>query len=946
MTIGGLNSSFIPPTSILIFPDGVGLECSAHWSFQEEGFPYLYGSGGVQVTVSNSSLLFGVELKQGNNSLANAAIVTVCTTIIDVSSIEFSGGIISEILDLFKSLIISQISGGLDTVICKELIQTVEVNGTAILQQINTNIQPYLVPPPAPISQKLPGIVNLQNNSIVSLLTYMIHNTLGPEGILSLNDLVHRFLNGSGNITFTPEQLSKTVVTVPIPLLADVTFGFLNLSISGLDTFSDFGISPLGYFLLYEVELQTFLVNATAFVNVTTNSSVVAGGYLYEEAQIEIFASNNNVNGSISLLLLEDAIKGLGGSQLEQIGCLIRTINETQLISVFVQMLIENLHVTALGGDIEKDIDATIDNIMALFTSSFGPAIPAFMNGYAVPPAIAFANDFVTQMRNQTEANYSCPDDVPDKSAFGKDGAIIAFGAAGFVFLLIASIAIIANVKKYIEKKSEKVNESSPLLYSSNLHQSIKDLKEVEEENNEPALIFHDKIPFLLRYGVALLILFNIGTFVSSNTSVGANVYIILSVNETHVQLPSLFSFSLVNSVRDMWNAKVYALSLLVAIFSGSWPYMKLLIILFCWLTPPAKLPTSYRENLLSFVDKLGKWSLIDAYVLILMMVAFRLHIVSPEVQSKIGMVDVYVEPAIGFYSFLFATMLSLTLGHVALGLHEKSLKVSKKPEVDTRDSLANHTFHTEKGTYTCTFFGKTVIVLLLLVTAGQITAGSILSSFAFEFKGATGYLLEIDNQNPKTYYSAISLGNFIPFASINPSSPGVRWIQGTFFTFVLAVPLAHISALLFLWLTPLTTKTKKRVFVLTEVLNAWSALEVFVVSIIAALLEIRQFAQFIVGDKCDMVNVILKEYFINLLSGDDRCFDVVATLDKGCWILFAACGIYLIVATVVMKTCYQALHEKEDKIPINDFLYPRLDEEKKGSCMLSVGRALRLIRI
>jgi len=936
MTIGGLNSSYIPPTSLLLFPNGVGLECSANWAFQEQGFPYLSGSGGVQVAVSNSAVILGVDLEQNNNSLANAAIVSQCSTVIDVSSIEFSGGILSEILDWFKDLIKSQLSNGLDSVICTQLTQLIEVNLTTVLQQINTNIEPYLVPPPAPVVSKLPGIVNLQNNSIVSLLTYMIHDTLGPEGILSMNDLVHRFLNGSGNYTLTPDQLSKTIINAPIPNLANITFGFLNLSISGLDTFSELSLSPLGYFLIYDVKLDNIIINATAFINVTTNSSIVAGGYLYEEAQVQIIASENSVNGSLSLYLLEDAIKKLKGTQLEEIGCLLRTINETELIEVFLQMAINQATITALGGDVEQDIDATLDNILALFTSSFGPAIPAFLNGYAVPPAIAFANEKITELRNQTEANYSCPAPV-EKSTISKEGTIIAFGSTGFIFVLITTIAIIAQGKKYFEnKKKGQLNESSRLLYDP-------PPKIDEEENHDPALIFHDKIPFILRYGIVLLILFNIGTFVSSNTSVGANVFIVLSVNDTHIELPSVFSFSLVNSVRDMWNAKVYALSLLVAVFSGSWPYVKLLILLFCWLTPPAKLPLSYRENLLMFVDKLGKWSLIDAYVLILMMVAFRFHVTSPEVQSQIGVVDAYVQPEFAFYSFLFATMLSLTLGHVILGLHDKTVSTNKKVEHHDRDSLANHTFHTDNGTYTCTGFGKTMIVLMLLITGGLITAGSILYSFAFEFKGATGYILELDNRNPKTSYSMITLGNFIPDASQDPNSVGVRWIQLTFFTFVLGVPLAHITVLLFLWLVPLTTKTKKRVFVLTEVLNAWSALEVFVISIMAALLEIRQFAQFIVGDKCNLVNQILSQYFDNLLNGDDRCFDVIATLDKGCWILFAACVIYLIVATIVMKTCYQALHEKEEKIAINEFLY---EPVKKGSCMLNVGKALRLIRI
>jgi hypothetical protein len=73
-----------------------------------------------------------------------------------------------------------------------------------------------------------------------------------------------------------------------------------------------------------------------------------------------------------------------------------------------------------------------------------------------------------------------------------------------------------------------------------------------------------------------------------------------------------------------MWQAEVYPLAILIAVFSGGWPYLKLLLMLVCWFMPLNKLKLKYREKLLVFLDAMGKWSLIDAYVLVLMVVAFR----------------------------------------------------------------------------------------------------------------------------------------------------------------------------------------------------------------------------------------------------------------------------------------------------------------------------------
>ena len=73
-----------------------------------------------------------------------------------------------------------------------------------------------------------------------------------------------------------------------------------------------------------------------------------------------------------------------------------------------------------------------------------------------------------------------------------------------------------------------------------------------------------------------------------------------------------------------MWEAKVYPLAILVLVFSGIWPYIKLLTLLFCWCINESKLSPRVRERLLIILDILGKWSLLDSYVLIMMTVAFR----------------------------------------------------------------------------------------------------------------------------------------------------------------------------------------------------------------------------------------------------------------------------------------------------------------------------------
>lgn len=76
-----------------------------------------------------------------------------------------------------------------------------------------------------------------------------------------------------------------------------------------------------------------------------------------------------------------------------------------------------------------------------------------------------------------------------------------------------------------------------------------------------------------------------------------------------------------------MWNAKVYPLAILIAAFSGIWPYVKLIMMLLCWILPPSKISIKRREKILIFLDTVGKYSLIDGYMLVMMVVSFRYHL-------------------------------------------------------------------------------------------------------------------------------------------------------------------------------------------------------------------------------------------------------------------------------------------------------------------------------
>lgn len=470
------------------------------------------------------------------------------------------------------------------------------------------------------------------------------------------------------------------------------------------------------------------------------------------------------------------------------------------------------------------------------------------------------------------------------------------------------------------------------------------------------ALLGQEKIPAYVRILMPLALIGNIVLFLNANLVVGASVMAEIDLGDTVIKPDPVFEFGLANTVSDMWEAEVYPLSILVAFFSGAWPYIKLAAMFVCWVLPTSALPLRHRDSVLRWLDILGKWSLLDTYVMVMMMVAFNFNlIVAPGIE-----VIVYVVPNWGFYGFLLATMTSLGLGHLVLACH-RLISEPKVPFDDiTTEAIMNHTFTVEisqKSVELSSFstdetmsseghkldgrvwkqrqlsftpFGKAFIFFLFVASILSMIVGTFMNTFQFEFKGLTGYLMDPDDRVMP--YGLVSIGKVLPEASGSPKDFGIRWIQASYFAFGLGMPLAFLVALLLLWVTPLTLRIQKFCVVMTEVLNAWNALDVFVISIVAAIMEIQQFASFIVGDSCDLINEVLKENMDTELEGDDKCFDVVATLKESAVYLYLSAFFLVVVGILMLRMFLYAVSER-----VESFQHKQLADE--FACLSEDGR-------
>jgi hypothetical protein len=640
---------------------------------------------------------------------------------------------------------------------------------------------------------------------------------------------------------------------------------------------------------------------------------------------IMLYIRNFSVYTDVIAKVNKDAVLALTQPQLRTKGCM--ETAATGVADEVLDMFVGTSTAVVDNGKIEFDFTKTLHKLIP-FASKVGKVV---MN-QQIQKMLEMAGP---TCENGGVTPHSTPSDAPttDEKKFPY-GTAIAF-LVGLVFLVLIYYVCLRKTPDK-DEEPERYEAEKEYYFDKNLS-CWKRMHRFFED----ALIRNTAAPRIWRYGLLVSIILNIGMFVWSNSSVGVQVQAVVHIfsqefPEKTINPPSLFDFSLRSSVDDMWQAKVYPLAIMIAFFSGAWPYLKLLSMGACLVMPVRRLSLETREYILQTMDILGKWSLIDFIVLTLFMCAFYFNLVlinpepvEPQYVEKI-VINSYVVPQWGIYSFIIATVGSLINGHLTLGLHRQTEPKYQIPPIakehDKEESLCSHVYTIRthllpknardpllknlKVKVRTTIRGTVCAFIVLLGSCIMVYAGTIIETFQFEIKGATGWLL---GEDAITQYNIVKVGEKVPDGSGSPNDPGVRIIQGFFFAFGIAMPaLVHVF-LFVLWFVPMRTARQNLVFVFTEVVNAWTAIDVFCVAIGACLAEIRQLSAFIIGGRCDLINTYLAEFMDNVLDGDDKCFDVVATLLPMCWTLFLAAVSCSAVAIPTIAICHQCVEERRE---------------------------------
>jgi hypothetical protein len=468
----------------------------------------------------------------------------------------------------------------------------------------------------------------------------------------------------------------------------------------------------------------------------------------------------------------------------------------------------------------------------------------------------------------------------------------------------------------------------------------------------------HVTLPATVRYGLPLLLIGNAALLLYSNLTLGASVHArVYDGQGRTMELPVLYNVSLAGSIKDMWQSGAYWMATLIAICSGAWPHVKLLLCLLCWTLDEKHLSPCTRRRALKVTYFLQKFSHVETITLVILMTAFSFTARLPNHES--WGVWTYVAPQPGFFAFLGGLILSMFLSRVTLYYdqashaalsYEESSAPSTPMECDEQahgssskdcgkaQCMSNERFLSNKVRFDCCgsdepltsvggslehFMWREILTVCGVLCIGVcLIMGLVLPGFSFQFKGLTGWILDnVTQDSPDSSaslrtMSALSLGEQIP-ASSDSKGIGTFFLQASFFFFVVGAPISCLTLLVALLI--LKPRDARKLVMPAEILYAWSSPDVLFISMVVSTREMYLFVRFVIGDRCDAVNALLREIMDDQLAGDDKCFDVVTSLKPGCFILGVSSLLFLVAGFLVMRKVKRMVKVHADVLPHKD---------------------------
>ncbi|KAK8836591.1 hypothetical protein M9Y10_037525 [Tritrichomonas musculus] len=763
-----------------------------------------------------------------------------------------------------------------------------EEKGSQLFEKINGYILSkvnYEEPIEIPINDTK-ELIPITQSPVIDVSRYVLNDIVSDgSNPLNFNNFVNRYIESSDTIKLSSigEEFGFAVpLVIKTPTTIDIIVK--EASIAGFNTWHDLS------FLRPNINSKYILDSHSALGDIDINISAALNfsSGVTQELNLHTKIVNNQLDLGVQIAALKNASVNYTNSQFMNFNCLSKLLNleESGITKLLLNTTFKKLDFQT-NGFLDELINEIVNFIADFFFNNRSDLIPKFVNGFIYESLIM--TDLIGLIDDGIEGqNCTISDDFSITDINVKVTYISFCVAAGIGLLFGLLIFIMARLN-----------------YDSDNDKSC--WKLFWRVDEDASLMMHPAIPVVIRLLIPLFLFSIIALFVSSNTGLGAYFFLKVLINDDQgISFPSLYDFSLMSSVIDLWVEKSYFLSIFICVLSCIWPFIKLVLMLIVWILPAHIMSVRIRSRILNVLDELGKWSLLDSYVVIVMIVAFHLEFEFPIYNKKElhipTYLNVYVYPGYGFITLIIGTLLSLGMSNAICVINRK-VRNYKKVTKTTSNSSADKKciFKIQHWSLNCLF------VFLLVVSLATFSVGLYVKSCTFNFIGYVGWFLNAFHKNPSHSVSVLELGLGISHSVEFPNSFKARLTQLIFFLLTICVPYIHIICLFFLLFLPLNSKSLLSFFYICKFVYSWSCLDVFVVGFFVSFLVITEV--YVWDGDCRFLEPIIDK---SLVKSDAMCYQASSTVRFGAYFLVTAAVCHTI-ATIWINIKARRLANEED---------------------------------
>ena len=263
--------------------------------------------------------------------------------------------------------------------------------------------------------------------------------------------------------------------------------------------------------------------------------------------------------------------------------------------------------------------------------------------------------------------------------------AVILF-AVGFLVWLA--------VKRRNRKWVDSLNHQGMALFT--LQQEKERRMQAKLDSETPSLFVCPEIPRRVRYGIPVAIILNIAIYLGGHLGVLSIVNVDAAVAGEDFSVNRFLEFKFIESTRDTYSNGGKEMAILLWIFTGIWPYIKLVGSLLVWILPPPYLSVHRRGQVLLWIDALAKLSVIDIFTILIGFAALLVFIGGQDQALSYSSTTFYafkviIVPKAGFYCLIIAQRMSRVSSRFLLEYHDILIAHATKTMVDDEGMVPPH---------------------------------------------------------------------------------------------------------------------------------------------------------------------------------------------------------------------------------------------------------------